>query len=63
MLQSCKGSATRLLRQFQVAVLCLASMWASDSVSFGNWKLVRTVAREGSTNHVQGIDLIRTFCG
>jgi hypothetical protein len=56
MLQSRKGSATRLLRQFQVAVLCLASMWASDSVSFGEWKLLRTMDLKGSTNHVQGID-------
>ena len=56
MLQSCKDSAIGLLRQFQVAVLCLASMWASDSVSFGEWKLLRTVDLKGSTNHVQGID-------
>jgi hypothetical protein len=31
-------------------------MWASDSVSFGEWKLLRTVDLKGSTNHVQGID-------
>ena len=31
-------------------------MWASDSVSFGEWKLVRTMTLNGPTNHVQGID-------
>lgn len=56
MLQSCKGSATTLLHKFQVALLCLTALSASNSVSVGEWKLARTLALKGATNHVQGID-------
>jgi hypothetical protein len=55
-LQSLKGSATAWLQIFQAALFCLTALCASNSVFFGEWKLARTMALKGSTNHVQGID-------
>jgi hypothetical protein len=42
------------------ATLCILSIFVagalSQSVSFGEWKLIRTLPLKGPTNHVRGID-------